>query len=96
MKSTVDMFTGLQMVLSKAGNGLSLSFTVQGLQVSPQAQQAQPCSLADLISDARAQAFKIANAANMTLGPVLALRSAVSDTAVTCSVVARFALAGGI
>lgn len=96
MKSTVDMFTGLQMVLSKAGNGLSLGFTVQRMQVSPQAQQAQPCSLPDLIADARAQALKIANAANMALGSVLTLANTVSDTSVTCSVTVKFAMGAAI
>jgi uncharacterized protein YggE len=85
MKGTVDTFTGLQMSLSKAGAGFSLSFSVQGLQISPQAQQAQPCSLAGLISDARSQAQKIANAAGATVGPVLALTNSVADTGVFCS-----------
>lgn len=96
MKSTVDMFTGLQMSLSKGNSALSVSFSVQGMQVSPQAQQAQPCSLPDLISDARAQALKIANAASLSLGSILGLVNAVSDTTVTCSVVVRFAVGTGI
>jgi len=96
MKPTVDTFTGLQMTLSKAATGLWLGFSVQGMQVSPQAQQAQPCSLPELISDARAQALKIANAANMSLGSVLGLINAVSDTTVTCSVTVKFALGTGI
>jgi hypothetical protein len=90
------MFTGLQMVLSKAGNGLSLGFTVLQMQVSPQAQQAQPCSLPALISDAHAQALKIANAANMALGQVLALANALSGTNVTCSATVKFAMGAAI
>jgi uncharacterized protein YggE len=96
MKATVDMFTGLQMSFSKGSAGLSLSFSVQGLQASAQAQQAQPCSLAGLISDARAQATQIANAAGATVGSILALTNSVSDGSVTCSATVKFALGGGI
>jgi len=96
MKATVDMFTGLQMSFSKGSAGLSLSFSVQGLQASAQAQQAQPCSLAGLISDARAQATQIANAAGATVGSILALTNSVSDASVTCSATVKFALGGGI
>jgi uncharacterized protein YggE len=96
MKATVDLFTGLQMTLSRAGKGMSLSFLVQGMQASPRAQQAQPCSLPDLISDARAQALKIANAAGATVGSILALTNSVSDSTATCSVMVRFAMGGAI
>lgn len=95
LKSTIDTFTGLQMALSKAKNGLSLSFSVQGMQASAQAQQAQPCSLPGLISDARAQALKIANAASATLGNIVGLSNAVSDTAALCSATVTFGLTAG-
>jgi uncharacterized protein YggE len=96
LKSTIDTFTGLQMSLAKGNTGMSLSFAVQALQVSPQAQQAQPCSLAGLISDARSQAQKIANAAAVTVGPVLAITNSISDTGmVACSATVKFALSGG-
>lgn len=96
MKTTVDQLTGLQLSLSKTAGGLTLAFSVQGMQVSAQAQQAQqPCSLPDLISDARSQALKIANAASATLGTILSLSNAVSDSTANCSVTVRFALGGG-
>ena len=57
--------------------------------------QAQPCSLTALIADARAQALKIANAAAMTLGPIVGLTNSVADTTVLCSVTAKFSLTTG-
>jgi uncharacterized protein YggE len=95
LKPTIDTFTGLQMSLSQGTTGLSLSFSVQGLQASPQAQQAQPCSLSGLISDARAQATAIANAAGSTVGSILAVTNSISDTSVLCSATVKFALGGG-
>jgi uncharacterized protein YggE len=95
LKPTIDTFTGLQMSLAKGTTGMTLSFSVQGLQASPQAQQAQPCSLAGLISDARAQATSIANAAGSTVGSILAVTNSVSDTAVICSATVKFALGSG-
>lgn len=95
LKATVDTFTGLEMSLAKGSTGMSLNFSVQGLQPSPQAQQAQPCSLSGLISDARAQATSIANAAGSTVGAVLAVTNSVSDAAVVCSATVKFALGTG-
>jgi len=95
LKATIDTFTGLQMSLSKGNTGISLSFAVQNLQASAQAQQTQPCSLAGLLSDARSQAQKIANAAAVTVGPVLAITNSISDTGMICSATVKFALSGG-
>lgn len=95
LRSTIDTFTGLQLAFSKAKNGLSLSFNVQGMQASAQAQQSQPCSLSGLISDARAQALKIANAASATLGNIVGLSNAVADTSALCSVTVTFGLTAG-
>lgn len=95
MKPAIDTFTGIQMALSQAGNGLSLNFSVQGTSVSPQAAAAQPCSLSGLISDARAQATTIATAANKTVGSILALSNAVSDSTPICSATVTFALGAG-
>jgi hypothetical protein len=95
MKPTIDTFTGLQMSLAKGTTGLSLSFSVQGLQASAQAQQAQPCSLPGLISDARAQATSIASAAGSTVGAILGVTNSVSDAGVFCSATVKFALGSG-
>jgi uncharacterized protein YggE len=95
LKSTIDTLTGLQMALSTAKNGMSMGFSVQGMQASAQAQQAQPCSLSGLIADARAQALKIANAASATLGNIVALSNAVADTSPVCSATVTFGLTAG-
>ena len=81
MKSTVTLLTGLQQSLAQKKGGFTMSFSVQGTQVSQQAQQSQPCSVSDLISDARAQAQKMASAAGVSLGPILALSTSTSTPA---------------
>jgi uncharacterized protein YggE len=81
MKSTVTKLTMLQQSVAKANSGMTLSFSVQGTQVSPQVAQSQTCSLPDLVSDARAQAQKIASAAGMALGAILAMSSLTSSAA---------------
>jgi uncharacterized protein YggE len=76
IKDTVTMLNALQQSVAKMNKGLRLSFTVQGTQVSQQAQQAQPCSIPDLLADARAQAQKLTNAGGFTLDTILAMASA--------------------
>jgi len=51
----------------------AVTFYVQGTQVSQALQQSQPCSQANLISDAQSQAQSLAAAAGFTVGPVLAV-----------------------
>ena len=80
LKDTFATLTTLQQGIAKKNNGLSLTFRVQGTQVSPQLLQQQTCSLTDLIADARAQAQKLASAAGLNVGNVLALSSFTSAT----------------
>ena len=80
LKDTFASLTALQMNIAKKNNGLSLTFRVQGTQVSPQLLQQQTCSLPDLIADARAQAEKLATAAGLHVGSVLAMSSFTSAT----------------
>lgn len=108
MKSTVGLLSAVQASIAKANQGLSMSFTVQGTQVSPQLQQSQTCLASDLIADARAQATKIAAAAGMSVGSVLAASgvTATTDSGSTnpfssaytynpgCSLTVKFALGG--
>ena len=75
-KETVASLTALRNAIAAKRNGMTLSFSVQGTQASAQAVQALACPTADLIADARAQAQKLADAAGLTLGPILALSSA--------------------
>jgi len=55
-------------------SGLTLFFSISGLHVSPQAQPA--CVEADLVSDAAAQAQKVAAAAGVNVGSI----NAISDS----------------
>lgn len=102
MKSTVAALNGLQLSVAQNNNGLSVSFSVQGTQVSAQAQQAQACPVSGLISDARTQAQTIASASSMTVGAILAMSSSVSTASPVgfgsaiqlpaCSLTVKFAL----
>jgi hypothetical protein len=73
LKDTTATLTTLQQSIAKNSNGLTMSFSVAGTQVSVPLQQSQTCPLPDLLSDARTQAQKMAEAANMTLGAILAM-----------------------
>jgi len=78
LKDTLSQLTSLQQTIAKKNNGFTLSFAVQGLQVSPQLQQSQVCKPADLIADARAQAQKLADASGLMVGAILGLSAATS------------------
>jgi hypothetical protein len=105
-KATIAQLSALQQIVAQNKNGMSLSFSVQGTQVSPQAQQGTTCSTADLLSDARAQAQKMAAAADAGLGSVLAMSGASVTQAGSvapfgaplalpvCSLTVKFALTG--
>lgn len=73
MKSVIDQLTSAQRKVAQGKTGFSVSFGVQGTQVSAQAQQSQACSMTELIADARAQALKLSAAAGMGLGTILAI-----------------------
>jgi hypothetical protein len=103
-KDTTAQLTALQQAVALKENGMSLSFSIYGMQTSPQAQQA--CSNADLLSDARAQALKMASAAGMGVGSVIAMSGAAVSQAASgglfstgtlqpsCSLTVKFALTG--
>jgi len=78
MKATVGALTSLQQSIMQANSGFTLSFSVQGTQVSASLQQSQTCSITGLIADATAQAQKLAAAAGLNLGSILALSSGAS------------------
>ena len=100
MKSTVATLTKLQQNIGNKSSGLTLSFSVRGTQVSQQLQQSQPCSVTDLVSDARAQALKIATAAGVSVGGIIGLSSVTGSTAIVppnlipsgCTMTVKFAL----
>jgi hypothetical protein len=78
-KDTTATLTTLQQSIAKNNNGMTMSFSVAGTQVSVPLQQSQTCPLPDLLSDARAQAQKMAEAANMTLGAILAMSGSTAN-----------------
>lgn len=95
IKDTVAALTDLQKTIAQKTPGLTLTFSVQGTQPSTQAQQALNCSTADLMSDARAQAQKLADAAGMNLGSVLAMSGiTVSNPGAINAPVGRWSSAG--
>lgn len=73
VKSTIASLTGLQNTVAQRHNGFNLNFSVRNTQVSTRLQESQQCATEDLVSDARAQAQRLAIAAGLTLGPILAL-----------------------
>jgi uncharacterized protein YggE len=81
-KDTVASLTTLQQNITQKNKSLKLSFSIQGTQVSSQAVQSQTCSVSDLLSDARTQAQKLASAAGVTLGTILAMSSPTSNVVV--------------
>lgn len=80
MKDTVASLTASQHSVAQGTNGLSLSFRVQGTQVSQQLAQSQTCSFSALFAGAQAQAQNLAAAAGASVGAVLALSSDVTST----------------
>lgn len=86
MKATVSALTSLQQSIGQANSGFTLSFSVQNAQVSTSLLQSQACSIPGLISDATAHAQKLASAAGLTLGSILAMSSNVSNPVANNSV----------
>lgn len=80
MKDTIAMLTALQKSIAQKNSGLTLTFSVQGAQVSQQLAQSQTCSVSDLLADARKQAQKLADAAGLFLGGVLAMSGSTSTS----------------
>jgi hypothetical protein len=80
--------------LTAAQKKLNFSFSIQGMQASPQLLASQQCSNADLIADARAQAQKLATVAGLSLGPIAALSDAGSGDFVATSAVLAVARLG--
>ena len=74
MKATLASLAALQQSVSASKAGLTMSFDIAG---SRQSNQSQSCSMPDLIADAKAQAQRLASAAGLTAGPILAMSESV-------------------
>jgi hypothetical protein len=79
LSATISSLMKLQQTIAQNDSGLTLTFAIDGTQVSEQLQQSQLCSDADLITDAIAQAQKLASAAEFTLGPIVRLSTTPAD-----------------
>jgi uncharacterized protein YggE len=90
LRDVLTPLLGAQQTIAK--QNLSLSFYIEGARVSAQTQQAQPCSQSDLMSDARAQAEKVALAAGVTAGPILSIADSGSQTALPNYIAGDFLL----
>ena len=86
MKATVTSLTSLQQSIVQANSGFTLSFSVQNAQVSTSLLQSQSCNITGLIADATAQAQKLAAAAGLSLGSILAMSSNTSSPVANNSV----------
>lgn len=94
-KSAIGTLSAVQASLAKLNNGLSIDVEVAGASASTQALQAQSCPLSDLVSDARAQAQKIASASNMSAGAIIGMQSSLTNGLPSngaCSLTVKFAL----
>jgi uncharacterized protein YggE len=97
IKATVASLTTLQQNIGKQNNGLSLSFSLAGTQISQQLAQSQTCSLPALITSATTQAQNLAAVGGLTLGSIQAISSSTSNfvaslyaTAPTCAITVTF------
>jgi len=70
LTATIASLGKLQQTIGQNNSGLALTLSLNGTQVSPQLQESEPCSHADLIADATAQAQQLVAAAGRRLGPV--------------------------
>jgi uncharacterized protein YggE len=90
MKATVTALTGLEQSILQVNSGFTLAFSVQAAQVSSALQQSQVCSIAGLIADATAQAQKLASAAGLNLGSIVAMTSGTSSPVYGVSYIGAF------
>jgi len=95
----------LSSIQAKANNGLVVSFSFQGTSTSAAAQP--KCVISDLVADATVQAQALADAANLRLGPILAVsdqgaattglfilgdRVSISTPPTTCAATVKFGI----
>ncbi len=83
IKATVASLTTVQQNIAKLNNGLTMSFSIVGTQVSQQLVQSQTCSLSGLITAATTQAQNLAAASGLTLGAILAMSSSTANSVFT-------------
>ncbi|HWY47575.1 MAG TPA: hypothetical protein VNX70_09340 [Bryobacteraceae bacterium] len=73
IKATLASLTTLQQSIGQNNSGMTLSFQVQGSQVSSDLIQSQACAAKDLVAVAQTDAQSIAAAAGLAIGPIVAI-----------------------
>lgn len=90
LKNTAAALASLAQSIAQNNSGLTLSFSVAGTQTS----QLPPCPIAGLISDAGTQAQQLATGAGRSLGGILAMSTATSNSASNIAVIYAFSSLG--
>jgi len=90
IQNTTAMLASLQKTIAQSNNGLTLSFDLQGTQVSQQRQGT--CDFAGLMNDARTEAQNIAAATGFTPGAVVGVFGSVAQSTPGCSMTVTFGL----
>ena len=78
IKTTTAQLTNLEQTIAKQNNGLKMSFSIEGTQISQQMQQSQPCLLSSLLTQARTQAQSLASAAGFNLDVIQAMSTTIT------------------
>lgn len=91
VKDTTAALAALAQSIPQNNSGLSLTFALQGTQVS--SQQTNGCNLSDLLAQARTQAQQLTSAGGSTAGlTVGVIQALTTSTPGACSLTVRFAL----
>ena len=90
LSSTLSQILSAQQSISGNNSGLTLTFYVEGMQVSQQLQQSQPCSQAVLLSDAQSWAKQVAAAAGVSVGSILSMAEGGGAVGASLQVVPAF------
>jgi len=73
LSATLSQVLSAEQTISGNNSGLTLTFYVEGMQVSQQLLQSQTCPQAALLLDAQAQAKQVATAAGVSAGAILSM-----------------------
>jgi hypothetical protein len=90
IKNTTASLLTLQKNIGQNNSGLTLSFNLQGTQLSPQLMQT--CDFGSLMNNARTEAQSIAGASGFTPGTVVGIAGSIAQSTPACSVTATFGL----
>ena len=73
LSATLGPLDSAEQTISGNHSGLTLTFYIGGLQISPQLEQSQTCSEAALLADAHSQAKAVAALAGVSVGSILSM-----------------------